>query len=179
MEIYSNKHPLIESTKTMPALEAFTRAQRDAYELTLARRDPQTGMIVLLQHHYKCADCFRSFPVPKSKPKYPGNEDGIYEYDYCGGFDEEDCDDWADAEAEEEIKAGRDSQNADFYEWALQLSLPGFDRQEEYVFRTLPESGALLTCPHCGHTACIGPTYRVFSNDRKNFHTRNFSTDAL
>jgi len=44
----------------------------------------------------------------------------------------------------------------DFLDWALQLSLPGFQKEDKpFKFQPMPEEGKSVQCPHCKNSAPI------------------------
>ena len=155
IRIPSKSHLLHEDSEVLTEHRACEKVSKCAHEYTVARRDAGAGEIRLTRHWYTCVNCYAYFNA--SDMQLTKNE---VEQD-------EDAETPGDAI---HLSSGK----KDFFEWALQLALPGFEHdREDYIFRTLPDKPE---CPHCGYIATSTTTqyhdYRIHSTAKSTIVTQ-------
>lgn len=129
-------HFLREESEILPEYLAFERVQTGTRRYTMARREAGSREIRLFWHRCECAGCFQTFFPPFLTLE--------------GILDKTDLDILAQLAGE---PVDRPLPLEEFFNWALQLTLPGLDNdQEDFVFFELPDRDDSLICPHCEYT---------------------------
>jgi hypothetical protein len=165
---------------TLPACIAFETVQTQGYDCWFAERSEDSEMITLHRRLFKCAGCGNSFSLEQCT-EYVESSD----YYDCGP----DEDEWEDYKFwEDELKDNeRDSDDPtainrqSFAEWALQLTLPGFEPKNSlYRFHPKLDSLYAVACPHCGTSRKIvisRPAFEVSADRHSTSVAQQFSRD--
>jgi len=160
--IPSKGHLLHEESVILPEYQAFESVQSNLNKYTIATRDAGLHEIRLIWHWYECANCFQTFSAPFKT--------------LADDYDENETN---ESKELSENKIDLSYVSADFFNWALQLTLPGLNvNNGDFIFFELPNRDESLACPHCGHTTHTTTrtfNYRVDSNQYLTTITQTFN----